>query len=166
MTWFMITITKSIHPGDELCSFVSRQSHLFIHSSIKLTPTEASLKKNEFIVFKNLYEDLDTSTPIHFNFHVRDKVRIAKKKKAFEKGYTPRWTEEVFTISNQQHTRPPTYEIQDYNDEDINYSKHVLCQELQKTTQDVYRTEKVIKSKGNKVLVKWKGYPERVKFMD
>ena len=33
-------------------------------------------------------------------------------------------------------------------------------QELQKTTQDVYRTEKVIKSKGNKVLVKWRGYPE------
>ena len=24
MTWFMIAITKSIHPGDELCSFVSR----------------------------------------------------------------------------------------------------------------------------------------------
>ena len=51
---------------------LSHDSHLFIHSSIKLTPTEASLKKNEFIVFKNLYEDLDTSTPIHFNFHVRD----------------------------------------------------------------------------------------------
>lgn len=33
-------------------------------------------------------------------------------------------------------------------------------QELQKTTQDVYRTEKVIKSKDNKVLVKWRGYPE------
>ena len=33
-------------------------------------------------------------------------------------------------------------------------------QELQKTTQDVYRIEKVIKSKGIKVLVKWKGYPD------
>lgn len=33
-------------------------------------------------------------------------------------------------------------------------------QELQKTTQDVYRIEKVIKSKGNKVLVKWKGYSD------
>ena len=30
-------------------------------------------------------------------------------------------------------------------------------QELQKTTQDVYRIEKVIKSQGNKDLVKWKG---------
>ena len=33
-----------------------------IHSSIKLTPTEANLKKNESIVNKSLYEDLDTST--------------------------------------------------------------------------------------------------------
>ncbi|CAH3039888.1 unnamed protein product [Pocillopora meandrina] len=83
-------------------------------------------------------------------------VRIVKKKKAFEKGYIPRWTEEVFTISNQQHTRPPTHKIQDYNGKDINYSRH----ELLKTTQDVYRIEKVIKSKGNKVLVKWKGYSD------
>ena len=98
----------------------------FIHSSIKLTPKEANLKKNESIVYKNLHEDLDTSTPIHFNFNVRDRVRSVKKKKAFEKGYTLRWTEEVFAISNQQHTRPPTYKIQDYNGEDINYSRHVL----------------------------------------
>ena len=84
------------------------------------------MKKNESIVYKNLYEDLDTSTPIHFNFSVGERVRIVKKKKAFEKGYTPRWTEEVFTISNQQHTRPPTHKIQDYKGEDIDYSRHVL----------------------------------------
>ena len=44
--------------------------------------------------------------PTCFKFNVGDRVRIVKKKKAFEKGYTPRWTEEVFTISKQQHTRP------------------------------------------------------------
>ena len=33
-------------------------------------------------------------------------------------------------------------------------------QELQKTTQDVYRIKKSIKRKGNKVLVKWKVYPD------
>ena len=80
------------------------------------------------------------------------------KKKTFEKGYTPRWTEEVFTISQQQNTRPPTYKIQDYNGEDIQGTFYE--QELQKTTQDVYRIEKVMKRKGNKALVKWKGYSE------
>ena len=33
-------------------------------------------------------------------------------------------------------------------------------QELQKTHQDTFRIEKVIKTKGNKVLVKWKGYSD------
>ena len=33
-------------------------------------------------------------------------------------------------------------------------------QELQKTTQEVFRIEKVIKKNGTKSLVKWLGYPE------
>lgn len=66
---------------------VVRLSHDRVtYSSIKLTRTEASLKKNESIVYKNLYEDLHTSTPIHFNFSVGERVGIVKKKKAFEKG--------------------------------------------------------------------------------
>lgn len=128
-----------------------------VHSSIKMTPTEARLKKNESIVYKNLYSEVD-ATPIHFKFNVGDRVRIVKKKKTFEKGYTPRWTEEVFTISQQQNTRPPTYKIQDYNREIIQGTFYE--QEMQKTTQDIYRIEKIIKRKGNKVLVKWRGYSE------
>ena len=50
---------------------------------------------------------------------VGDKVRITKKKKTFEKGYTPRWTEEVFTISAVQNTSPVTYKIVDLNGEEI-----------------------------------------------
>lgn len=72
-----------------------------------------------------------------------------KKKKTFEKGYTPRWTEEVFTISQVQYTTPVTYKIGTFYE-----------QELQKTNQEVYRIEKVIKKGKTKSLVKWKGYPE------
>ncbi|XP_065680613.1 uncharacterized protein LOC136094546 [Hydra vulgaris] len=74
------------------------------HSSIKMTPAEASDKKNENIVWLNLNGD---------------KVRIIKKKATFEKEYTPRWTEEVFTVSQVQYTDPPTYKITDYNNEEI-----------------------------------------------
>ena len=80
---------------------VVRLSHDRVtYSSIKLTRTEASLKKNEFIVYKNHYEDLHTSTPIHFNFNVGES-KNCKEEKSFRKGYTSWWTEEVFTISNQ-----------------------------------------------------------------
>ena len=33
--------------------------------------------------------------------------------------------------------------------------------ELQKTSQEKFRTEKVLKRKGNKLHVKWKGYDNR-----
>ena len=95
---------------------------------------------------------------IEFKFSVGDKVRIVKKKKTFEKGYMPRWTEEVFTISQRQYTHPPTYKITDYNGEEIKGSFYEP--ELQKTEQEIFRIEKVIKMGKDKSLVKWKGYPE------
>ena len=36
------------------------------------------------------------------------------RKKAFEKGYRPRWTEEIFTVSAVQPASPVTYKIIDY----------------------------------------------------
>ena len=127
------------------------------HSSIKMTPLEASTKKNESKVYRNLYPDLiqEISTP---KFSLGDKVRITKKKKIFEKGYTPRWTEEVFSISKIQYTDPPTYKITDESGEEIQGTFYE--QELQKTSQEIYRIEKIIKRLGNKSLVKWLGYSE------
>ena len=64
-----------------------------VHSSTKMTPIEASKEKNENKVWLNLYsipkEGKDSK------YSVGDKVRISTKKTTFEKGYTPRWTEEV-----------------------------------------------------------------------
>ena len=63
------------------------------HSSIKMTPVEASKKKNELTVWRNLYPDRLKNIDINPKFSIGDKVRISKKKKTFEKGYTTRWTE-------------------------------------------------------------------------
>ena len=127
------------------------------HSSIKMTPTKASMKINEKTVFMNLYGD-EISEPIVPRFSVGDKVRITKKKNLFEKGYTPKWSEELFTVSGVQYTDPPTYKIKDYNGEEIQGSFYE--QELQKSTQEIFRIEKVIRRRGKKSLVKWLGYPE------
>ena len=70
----------------------------------------------------------------------------------------PRWTEEVFTIASIQYTDPPTYKIKDVSCEEIQGTFYE--QELQKTSQEVFRIEKVIKTCGNKSLVKWLGYPD------
>ena len=76
----------------------------------------------------------------------------------FNKGYTQRWTEEVFKIANIQLTIPVTYKITDFNAEEIQGSFYE--QELQKTSQSTFRIEKVLKRQGDKSLLKWIGYPK------
>ena len=104
-----------------------------------MTPKEASRKENENKVWRNLYPEFGgkTLTP---KFSIGDNVRITKKKKTFDKVYTQRWTEEVFTISKIQQTIPMTYKITDYNREEIQGSFYEP--ELQKMKQDIFRIEK------------------------
>ena len=68
----------------------------------------------------------------------------------------PNWSEEVFIISKIKNTVSWTYVINDLNGEEIIgifYEK-----ELQETNQKEFRIEKVLKKKGDKLYVKWKGY--------
>ncbi|XP_065679037.1 uncharacterized protein LOC136093739 [Hydra vulgaris] len=78
------------------------------------------------------------------------------KQKMFK--YTTRWTEEVFTIPQVQYTDPPTYKITDHNGEEIQGTFYE--QELQKTKQEIFKIEKVIRKQGNKSLAKWYGYSD------
>ena len=128
------------------------------HSSIKMTQVKASKKENELTVWRNLYPEHLEIRDINPKFSVGDKVRINKKKKTFEKGYTTRWTEEIFTIVEVKLTSPPTYKIAHFNGEEIKGTFYEP--ELQKTSQELFRIEKVIKRGKNKSLVKWKGYSD------
>ena len=55
------------------------------------------------------------------------------KRKTFDKGYTPNWTEEVFVIDEIQFTNPITYKIKYLNGEQIKGTFY--REELQKTDQ-------------------------------
>ena len=126
--------------------------------SIGMTPNEARKRENYGKVYFNLYGDLAESQNGKPAFKIGDTVRISKyKRKTFDKGYTPNWTEEVFLISEIQPTNPITYKIKDLNGEEIKGTFYV--EELQKTDQTIYRIEKVIRKTKDKALVKWKGYP-------
>ena len=130
-----------------------------VHSSTKLTPIDASKEKNELTVWRNLYPDRYKTNRLNPKFSVGDEVRISKKKKVFEKGYTTRWTEEIFTIKEIRETNPITYILEDLQGEKIKGTFYEP--ELQKTEQQVFRIEKIIKKEKNKSLVKWKGYPDK-----
>ena len=113
-----------------------------------MKPVDAT--DNTYIDFKKEVNDKDSK------FKVGDHVRTSKYKNIFAKGYIPNWSEEVFVIKKVKNTVPWTYVINDLNGEEITESFYE--KELQKTNQKESRTEKVIKRKGDKLYIKWKGY--------
>ena len=58
-------------------------------------------------------------------------------KGTFENGFTPNWTEEVFTISSVKATKPPTYTIKDTLGEPVQGTFYE--QELQLSVQEIFR---------------------------
>ena len=95
-------------------------------------------------------EDSNKKEP---KFKVSICVRISKYKNIFAKGYMQNWSDIVSKIKN---TVPWSYVISDVNGEPI--AGRFYEKKLQKTSQEKFRIEKIIKRKGDILYVKWKGY--------
>ena len=95
-------------------------------------------------------------------FKKNDKVRLNKKHRPFKKGYLPGWTEEVFIVTRVNRGVVPTYKLKEWNGEPLEgtfYEEDL--QKLNVSNDDLFRVEKIIKQKGTKVLVRWKGWPAK-----
>ena len=156
--WKYFTDNKTYTYMDVLPDLVKDYNNT-VHSSIKMTQIEASKKKNELTVWRNLYPDRFKINNLTPKFSVGDEVRITKKKKVFEKGYTTRWTEEIFTIKEILNTNPIIYKLKDLEGEEIKGTFYEP--ELQKTVQQFYRIEKITKREKGKSCVKWKVYSDK-----
>ena len=139
---YMTSILKNVYI-DKLDDIVDEYNTAY-HTTIKMKPID--VKDNTYI---NTDKETNDKDP---KFKVGDRVRISKYKNIFAKSYTSNWSEEVFVIKKVKNTVPWTYVINDINGEEITgtfYEK-----ELQKTNQEEFRIEKVIKRKGDKIYVK------------
>ena len=87
-------------------------------------------------------------------FKAGDQLRFSKYRNIFAKGCTPNWSEKVLVIKEVENTFPWIYVFNDLNGKQIIGT----LKELQKTNQQEFRIEKVVKKKGDKLYVKWKGY--------
>ena len=87
---------------------------------------------------------------------IGDIVRISKYKNIFVKGYDSNWSEEVFVIKKFKDSVPWTYVISGLKGE--KFVGTFYEKELLKTNQRESRLENVIKRKGDRLYVKWKGY--------
>lgn len=126
-----------------------------VHRTIKMRPWDVK-KENEERLYRDVYAGIKIWTG-QGKFSVGDFVRISKAKHVFEKGYTPNWTAEVFKIFKVVHSNPRTYILKDLEGTIINGGFYE--QELQKTKHpDLFLIEKVLRRRGNLLLVKWLGY--------
>ena len=91
-------------------------------------------------------------------FKVADHDKISKYKNIFAKGYTQNWSGEVSAVSKIKDAVPWIYVMSDLNGEPI--TRRFSEKELQKSSQEKFRIEKVLKRKGDKLNVKWKGYDD------
>ena len=87
---------------------ITKQNNNRIHSSTKLSPKDASLKKNEGFVYKNLLDKRMKITP---KFQLNDLVRVADLKKTFSKGDTTNWSYKLYKITEIINDTIPTYHI-------------------------------------------------------
>ena len=82
---------------DDLIDYYNNER---IHSSIGVTPYEASQKENEDELREYQYEDVKKLRPedVKTKFNMHDIVRISRVKGTFEKGYMANWSRELFEI--------------------------------------------------------------------
>ena len=121
------------------------------HRTIKMKPID--------VTSDSYTEYNESSNEKYLKFKVGHLVRISKCKNIFAKGYTRNWSEEAFVVSKIKDTVLWTSVIIDLNGEAI--AGTFYEKELEKTSQEKFRIEKVIKRKGDKLYVKWQGHDSR-----
>ena len=127
------------------------------HRTIKMKPTDVN-KSNEKYIRDTIYNyKITNKIP---KFKINDLVRISlKRRELFDKPTgNIRWSEELFKIYRINKSNVITYKLKDMNNENIDgifYEKEL---QKSKNVTGEYIIEKILKTKGNKVYVKWRGY--------
>ena len=87
---------------------ITKQYNNRVHTSTKLSPKDASLKKNEGFVYKSL---LDKRKKVKPKFQVNELVRTADLKKTFSKGDTTNWSYKLYKITEIINDTIESYKI-------------------------------------------------------
>ena len=93
---------------------------------------------------------------------VGDYIRLSRTRKAFSRGFLPRWTEEVFVVTKVGTKEPVQINVKDLDEQEIEGSYYK--EEVQVVSKpDEYRVENIVQERkvgGKKqYIIKWLGYP-------
>lgn len=127
------------------------------HRTIKMAPNKVNSQNEQHLLDTVYNYKLVIREKTKPKFNIGDHVRLNKYKHIFEKAYTPNWTAEIFKIKKIQYTNPITYLLVDLNDQEIKGT--IYGEELQFVKNPkLYLVDKVLKKRGDKILVKWLGF--------
>ena len=133
-----------------------------VHKTLGVPPSKIT-PDNSDALFYRLYEQPAKKSVPKLTLKKKTKVRILSKKRQFNRGYEPNWTEEIHTVDS---VTPHGYHLKDGLGEEIKgtfYEPEV--QKVRVTQGRRYDVEKVLRYKGkgrNRLaLIKWKGYGEK-----
>ena len=87
---------------------ITKQYNNRVHTCTKLTPIQASLKKNEGYVYKKLLDKRKKITP---KFQIKGLVRTADLKRIFSKGDRTNWSYKLYKITEIINDTIPSYHI-------------------------------------------------------
>ena len=127
------------------------------HHTIKMKPIDVD-KSNEKHIKNTVYNyEITNKKP---KYKINDLVRISlKRTQLFDKPTgNIKWSEELFKIYKVGKSNVITYQLKDMNDEIIEGQFYEKELQLSKNTTGEYIIEKILKTKGNNIFVKWRGY--------
>ena len=92
----------------DILSTITKQINIRTHSSTKLMPVQASLKKNEGHVYKILLDKRRETIP---KIQINDFVRTADLRRTFSKRDTTNWFYKLYKITETINDTIPSYKI-------------------------------------------------------
>jgi len=158
--WRYFTYSSTYKWIDILDKLVHNYNYSY-HRSIKEKPVNVN-HDNQYQIWKTYYP---SKVYNNAKLTVGDHVRISKFRQKFDKGYIPRWTEEIFIVEKIVKRPFVVYILKDQMGEEIEgtfYEEELQKVLLQK--DKAFKIESIIKKRrlrGGRVqyLVKWSGYP-------
>lgn len=147
---------------DKLENFVKAYNNSF-HRSIKMKPTSVT-PETESEAFCNLYGTTNYRSLLKRHYSklaVGDIVRKRYILGPMDKGYYPKWSDELYKVSNIiKGDIKAAYKIKTMNNSPVKGRFYI--EDLQKVTENFYRIEKILKTRTRngikEYFVKWIGF--------
>ena len=126
------------------------------HHTIKMKPIDVNKSNEKHIKMMYNYNIVNKKP----KYKINDLVRISLKRRQLfdEPSGNIKWSEELFQIYITNKSNVITYQLKDMNNEIIKGQFFEKELQLTKNTTGEYIIEKILKTKGNQIFIKWRGY--------